>query len=131
MKRSIVHVEWGKLVCVLELKIFLLLFYMIMSDSKKETRTTVWFTHIPTPHPVDADCTQYSFHFTNMYFLIKMYQTDIQHDNLYCQFWWYISFDIHVLYQNITRLSIDYSSFLFQIFRQLSAESAINCSGIS
>lgn len=41
MKRSIFHVEWGKLVCVLELKIFLLLFNMIMSDSKKETRKTV------------------------------------------------------------------------------------------
>lgn len=36
MKRLIVYVEWGKFVCVLELKIFFLLFYMIMFDLKKE-----------------------------------------------------------------------------------------------
>lgn len=37
MKRLIFYVEWGKFVCVLELKIFfLLLFYMIMFDLKKE-----------------------------------------------------------------------------------------------
>lgn len=41
MKRSIFHVEWGKLACVLELNIFLpLLFYMILSDSKKKNKQT-------------------------------------------------------------------------------------------
>lgn len=71
MKRSIFHIEWGKLACVLELKIFLpLLFYMIMSDSKKKNKL-VRLCNLNTspPHPVDAECMQYSFPLTNRYFL--------------------------------------------------------------